>query len=94
MRDFVSKEIEPFCHEWDESGQPVPTQIFTRCGQVGILAAACGLPWPTAFVPNIQPPGGVNPEEFDTFHGFIIADELARVGSGGVLWGLMGGLYF
>ncbi|KAI8924150.1 acyl-CoA dehydrogenase/oxidase [Entophlyctis helioformis] len=28
---------------------------------------------------------------FDSFHEFIVMDELARVASGGVLWGLMGG---
>ncbi|KAG0350457.1 hypothetical protein BG005_010024, partial [Podila minutissima] len=31
-------------------------------------------------------------EEFDAFHEFIIFDELSRCGSGGVLWGILGGL--
>lgn len=91
MREFVDKELMPFCHEWDESGEPVPKSVFRRCGEVGILAAVCGPPWQTQFISHIAPPGGVKPEEFDAFHEFIVMDELARAGSGGVLWGLMGG---
>ena len=36
--------------------------------------------------------GGVKPEEFDVFHEMIAIDEVARCGSGGVLWGLFAGL--
>ena len=31
-------------------------------------------------------------KEYDAFHEFIICDELSRCGSGGVLWGLIGGM--
>ena len=48
-------------------------------------------PWPKKYASR-DPIGGVPAEEFDAFHMFIIADELARCGSGGVLWGLIGGL--
>ena len=36
--------------------------------------------------------GGVKPEEFDPFHELILIDEIAHAGSGGILWGLFGGL--
>lgn len=36
--------------------------------------------------------GGVKPEEFDVFHELIAIDEVARCGSGGVLWALFAGL--
>jgi alkylation response protein AidB-like acyl-CoA dehydrogenase len=92
MRHFVDTEIIPFCHEWDESGEYVPRSMFERCGQVGILAAVCGAPWPKAFIPeNLLPPGGIPAHEFDSFHEFIVKDEISRAASGGVLWGLMGG---
>lgn len=92
MRAFVDKELTPFCHEWDESGDYVPRSVFQKCGQVGILTAVCGAPWPSKWVPQgITPPGDIRPEEFDEFHAIIVKDELARAASGGVLWGLMGG---
>jgi hypothetical protein len=31
-------------------------------------------------------------EKWDNFHEFIVCDELSRTGSGGFLWGLIGGL--
>ncbi|KAJ3372173.1 hypothetical protein HDU91_004316 [Kappamyces sp. JEL0680] len=31
-------------------------------------------------------------EEWDNFHEFVVCDELSRTGSGGFLWGLIGGL--
>jgi alkylation response protein AidB-like acyl-CoA dehydrogenase len=50
-----------------------------------------GPPWPTKYIGgNIC--GGVKPEEFDSFHELILIDEVARCGSGGVLWGLFAGL--
>ena len=39
MRSFVDKELMPYCHEWDESGDFVPRSVFQRCGEVGILTA-------------------------------------------------------
>lgn len=35
---------------------------------------------------------GLDPKKLDAFHEFIVCDELSRCGSGGVLWGLIGGL--
>ena len=34
----------------------------------------------------------VKPEQFDAFHEMIGTEELSRVGSGGLAWGLFGGL--
>jgi hypothetical protein len=39
-----------------------------------------------------KPPQGIEASEFDHFHELIFIDELSRCGSGGVLWGLSGGL--
>jgi alkylation response protein AidB-like acyl-CoA dehydrogenase len=99
MRSFVDNELMPYCHEWDESGDFVPRSVFQRCGEIGILTAGmpleftvtvCGAPWPKELT-TIKPPGGVDPLEFDSFHEFIVKDELSRAASGGTLWGLMGG---
>lgn len=92
MRQFVDTQLMPYCHEWDESGKFVPRSVFEACGKSGILTAVCGAPWPIQDVPSdILPPGHVLPNEFDSFHEFIVKDELSRAASGGTLWGLMGG---
>ena len=89
MRSFVDKEITPNCYTWDEQKQ-IPKELFLKAAKVGLLQGICGHPW--SKYAERGPIGGVKPEEFDAFHEFIICDELARCGSGGVLWGLIGGL--
>jgi alkylation response protein AidB-like acyl-CoA dehydrogenase/predicted heme/steroid binding protein len=91
VRAFVDKEITPFCHEWDEN-KKMPQDIYRRLYEAGILPGTVGMvPWPVDYVgSNIA--GGVKPEEWDTFHEYILLDEMCRCGSGGVIWGLFGGL--
>ena len=36
--------------------------------------------------------GVVSKEEFDVFHEFVMVDETSRCGSGGINWGIYGGL--
>jgi len=90
MRQFVDKEIAPFAHEWDEN-KAIPREFYAKCFQAGWLPSVVGAPWPTDLIgPTIA--GGVQSAEFDAFHELIVIDEVARAGSGGVLWGLFGGL--
>jgi alkylation response protein AidB-like acyl-CoA dehydrogenase len=91
IRQFVEKEIMPHCHEWDEAKQ-IPKELFKKAADAGILAGMVGNSFPTKYAGNIKPPGGIKAEEFDAFHEYIICDEIARCGSGGVLWGLSAGL--
>ncbi|KAI0236267.1 hypothetical protein L0F63_003829, partial [Massospora cicadina] len=90
MRKFVNKEVMPFCFEWDENKE-VPKSLFKRCGELGILASFCGHPFPTDYFKN-KLMGVVEGSDYDPFMQFVILDELARCGSGGVVWGVMGGL--
>eukprot|EP01096_Ripella_sp_DP13-Kostka_P010118 TRINITY_DN393_c0_g1_i1.p1 TRINITY_DN393_c0_g1~~TRINITY_DN393_c0_g1_i1.p1 ORF type:complete len:597 (+),score=292.92 TRINITY_DN393_c0_g1_i1:148-1791(+) len=90
VRDFVDREITPFCHEWDEA-KAVPRELWAKSAAAGLLPCCIGPPWPTEFV-GTKIAGGVTPEEFDAFHEFILLDELSRCGSGGVLWAVSGGL--
>ncbi|RKP24039.1 putative acyl-CoA dehydrogenase [Syncephalis pseudoplumigaleata] len=88
MREFVEREIMPYCDEWDEAKQ-VPRSLFVKCAEAGIMAGICGeLPTEFMTIDNIF---GVPLDEFDIFHEFILGDELCRCGSGGVLWGICGG---
>lgn len=88
MREWVEKELTPFAHEWDEAGF-LPPEIRKK--------AAFWLPsvigyWPKEYLGNAQVIGGLKPEEFDAFHGLVLLDEVSRCGSGGVVWGILGGL--
>ena len=90
IRSFVDAEIMPHCHEWDEEKQ-LPRSLFTRMADAGVLQGVCGPPWPTA-IAGRSPAGDIKPEEFDVWCELISIDEIARCGSGGVVWGLFGGL--
>eukprot|EP01116_Phalansterium_solitarium_P001628 TRINITY_DN1143_c0_g2_i1.p1 TRINITY_DN1143_c0_g2~~TRINITY_DN1143_c0_g2_i1.p1 ORF type:complete len:536 (+),score=189.85 TRINITY_DN1143_c0_g2_i1:72-1679(+) len=90
MREFVQREIEPFCFEWDEAKQ-LPSELRRKCFAAGWLAGFCGAPWPEEYAGG-RVIGDVPAAEFDMFHELILIDELARCGSGGVLWGIVSGL--
>lgn len=93
IREFVEKELMPYCHEWSEA-KAIPREVVKRAARRGFLNAVSGagtnrpihslLPYPL--------PAGLKSEEFDIFHEFICIDEIARCGSGGLLWALQGGL--
>eukprot|EP01113_Clastostelium_recurvatum_P047952 TRINITY_DN8630_c0_g1_i3.p1 TRINITY_DN8630_c0_g1~~TRINITY_DN8630_c0_g1_i3.p1 ORF type:complete len:443 (+),score=72.91 TRINITY_DN8630_c0_g1_i3:66-1331(+) len=74
VRDFVEKELMPHVHTWDEEGT-YPHDLHKKAYDAGILAAI----WPAEY-------GGTPPPDFDAFHDFILHDELARCGGGGILW--------
>ena len=85
VREFVDEHVMPFCHEWDET-KTIPKDLFRKAYAAGILPAVVGGQWPTKYA-GIPPPEG-----YDQFHAMIFTDELSRCGSGGVVWGLTGGL--
>jgi len=92
VRSFVEKEIMPFTHEWDEA-KTIPKTLFQKTAQAGILGAMGGTPWKEVEqYAGSKCVGGIKPEEWNAFHTFITIDELSRCGSGGVMWGLLGGL--
>src|SRR4051812_41424267 len=74
MRRFVSREIEPYAHEWDEAGE-FPRELYRKASEIGLL----GLGFPEEF-------GGV---AADQFMKIVASQELARAGAGGVSSSLM-----
>ena len=90
IRDFVDREIMPNCHDWDEAKE-MPRSLFVKMAEAGILQGVCGPPWPTALVGD-KLAGGLRPEQFDVWAELIAIEEVSRCGSGGVVWGLFGGL--
>lgn len=74
VRRFVEEELKPFVDKWIESGEGYPVELHRRAYELGIQGI-------------IYPPelGGTKPSDFDAFYELILADELARIGGGGVL---------
>jgi len=91
MRDFTEEYIIPEVDDWD-AARILPEEFMRKAGSMGILASVAGNAWPTEWAKGIPVPGDVKPEEWDAFHSFIVTDELCRCASGGVIWGMMGGL--
>ena len=71
-RKFVEEEIKPNVDKWIETGYPL--SLHERAYELGIQ----GIIYPREF-------GGTKPADFDAFYELILADELSRVGGGGVL---------
>jgi acyl-CoA dehydrogenase len=69
IREFVAKEISPHTEEWEEA-EYFPDSLFPRMGELGLL----GLRYPEKY-------GG---QGGDYFSAIVLAEEMARCGSGGV----------
>lgn len=76
LRRFVERELMPHAAAWDEAGA-VPREVFAKAGAFGLLGAG----YPEEY-------GGWR-EGYDRFHGIVTAEELARIGAGGVTAALM-----
>jgi citronellyl-CoA dehydrogenase len=69
VRRLVEVELAPHAEEWEREGH-FPDWVFKRMGDLGLL----GLRYPEAY-------GG---QGGDWGHAIVLAEEMARVGSGGV----------
>lgn len=75
LRRFIDHEIIPHIDEWDEAGE-FPRELHKKAADIGLL----GLGYPEEF-------GGI--PRTDHFFSMITAQELARVGAGGLNASLM-----
>ncbi|KAL3495675.1 acyl-CoA dehydrogenase/oxidase [Aspergillus germanicus] len=88
VRKYIATHIEPFAQEWEEAGQ-VPREVYARhCAEGYAIVHPLTTPEDRG---NLSLPGGVRPEEWDTWCSLIVSDEFNRVGFVGVIWGLGGG---
>jgi len=76
LRKFIEAEIMPYADEWDEAGH-IPMDLWPKAAEVGLL----GVGYPEEY-------GGTR-EGIDSWHGWIVNEELARIGAGGVSASLM-----
>ena len=71
LRSFLAREIEPHVNEWDEAGD-VPMEAHRKCAEFGLTS----LGYPEEY-------GGTK-KGIDVFHTIIAAQEMSRLGSGGI----------
>lgn len=76
LRKFIETDIMPFADAWDESGH-IPIELWPKAAEVGLL----GLGYPEAY--------GGTLEGIDSWYYWIVNEELARVGAGGIGASLM-----
>ena len=76
IRRFIDAEIMPYAESWDENGN-IPSDLWIKAAGVGLL----GFGFPEEY-------GGIL-EDIDVWHSWIINEELARIGVGGVSASLM-----
>jgi alkylation response protein AidB-like acyl-CoA dehydrogenase len=69
VRDFVESELAPHAEQWEREGH-FPDWVFKRMGDLGLL----GVRFPVEY-------GG---QGGDWGHAIVVAEEMARCGSGGV----------
>lgn len=74
VREFVAREITPFINEWDEA-ETFPRALYRQSAEIGII----GIGYPEEY-------GGT---PADGFYSIIVADELSRAGSGGLIASLL-----
>nr|Q50LG2.1 RecName: Full=Acyl-CoA dehydrogenase AFT10-1; AltName: Full=AF-toxin biosynthesis protein 10-1 [Alternaria alternata]BAD97695.1 Aft10-1 [Alternaria alternata] len=87
VRGYIEAEIMPFCTQWEADGE-VPSHVLKRHAALGYAAALINPSAVKEHMHDVRLPGDVPPREWDEFHGLIVADEVARCGSLGVLWAL------
>ena len=76
LRRFVEAELAPHVDAFEEAGR-LPPEIYLTAGRFGLLGAG----FPEAY-------GGWS-EGYDRFCGIVTAEELARLGAGGISAALM-----
>jgi len=88
VRNFVNTELAPSAQEWEIAGQ-VPESVRLRYCQLGF--AIVNPVVDPADAGGLEHPAGIPFDEWDTWCGVIVSDELNRLGWCGPIWGLSGG---
>jgi acyl-CoA dehydrogenase len=76
LRKFVDREMMPFVDEWEEKGE-FPRELYKKASDFGL--SRMGYP---------EEYGGIK-EGLDRFHSIVTAEEMARMGAGGINASLM-----
>lgn len=88
VRNYIDTEIAPYAQEWEIAGQ-VPEEVRLRHCQLGFAITHPVVD--PADAGGLQHPAGIPFDEWDTWCGVIVSDEINRLGWCGPMWGLGGG---
>ena len=89
LRKWCEERLAPNIQEWEEK-KVIPHSVFKDAFEVGFLPAIVGAPWPDHLVGKC--PALDAGETFDAFHELIAWEEICRLGSGGLTWGICEGI--
>ncbi|PPQ91009.1 hypothetical protein CVT25_013934 [Psilocybe cyanescens] len=90
FRKFVEEVLVPDGQIHEDDGKKPEQKIFLEMAKYNVIAMRLG---PGPHLKGRKLLGGVKPEEFDSFHDLIMAQELARVHSRAYIDGSGGGTY-
>lgn len=90
FRKLLDKEFRQWALEAEVSNEYPSKELYTRLGQVGIIAAVTGRGKHLEYAPTL--PCGVKADEFDLFMEAIVHEELGRIGAPGATDSLVAGL--
>ena len=76
LRKFIDREMMPHVDEWDEKGE-FPLELYKKASDFGLTRMG----YPEEY-------GGIK-EGLDRFHSIVTAEEMARMGAGGINASLM-----
>ncbi|EWC43682.1 hypothetical protein DRE_01569 [Drechslerella stenobrocha 248] len=88
VRNFVETELAPNAQEWEVSGRVPDNVRYRYCGQGFSVVHPVNDP---AEAGHVALPANIPYDEWDTWCGLIVSDEMTRLGWCGVTWGLNGG---
>lgn len=94
-RLFFDTHVAPVCVKADENGEHPTQEVYELLGKNGLLVARMPKgPWMLDVVEScgVELLGGVNVNEFDSFHELIAHEETCRLGVPGYVDGLGAGL--
>ncbi|KAK5078564.1 hypothetical protein LTR64_003022 [Lithohypha guttulata] len=87
-RNFVEKELLPYAQEWETAGE-IPDYVRQKYSDAGFTIVHPVIDKEDAG--GVTPIAGIPHNEWDTWCGMIVGDEMNRMGWCGVSWGLNGG---
>ncbi|KDN52137.1 acyl-CoA dehydrogenase NM domain-like protein [Tilletiaria anomala UBC 951] len=98
VRRWTDQHLFPNAARLEESGKADP-KIYAQAAKDGLLIPfALGAKIPRKlydeFAEGIKLPAGIEPEEWDHFHDYVLCDELHRVGNGSAIMSMYGGLAY
>lgn len=88
VRNFVETVLAPNAQEWETAGE-VPDSVRKQYCQAGFAIVHPVID--EEDMGGVTPLAGIAPNDWDTWCGVIVGDELNRMGWCGVTWGLNGG---